>query len=184
MSEIKEVIGQLRERAQYYIGIPEQHESYTQLLDRLRELYQIDDSGFSKSVIDGINEFKKEIKNKEDSNEKPLIDPSKPVSLKNGAVVFHKYRYFVGVIDDTTNAKKLFEDPGNDKEYRVRVSKSEVKIASPKNLLIVGSAYNKRCYNCKGYVGYSLERCKRCGWYICLFCGCCGCAYKGPIHKD
>jgi uncharacterized protein YutD len=183
MHQIETTISRLKLLARYYKGIPEQEEIYSQLLKKLREFYKDDSSAFTKSELDEIKDLKKKIE-----SVSPVGFSSrskKPEELREGTAVFHKFRYFVGVIDGTTRIKHLFEDEQDDEEFRVRISKEEVKIAAARNLTIIGSGYTNRCYNCKAYVGYSLGKCSKCGWYICIVCGACGCGYHGgDSYKD
>jgi hypothetical protein len=162
----------------YYRGIPEQQEEYSRILELLRQNYQIDKTSFSKKLIQEINELKIKI-DTFDNIYKLTYKAERSEKLTKGAVVYHIFKHYIGVIDGTTTLNHLFEDKNDDKEFRIRIFKNQVKIASAKNLKIIGSAYTHRCYRCKSYVGYTLEKCNSCGWYICLNCNACGCQYRG-----
>jgi hypothetical protein len=145
----------------------------------LRDDYQSAQDVYTKNEIDEINSLKDKI----DKHDNKLpYKREKSSELKKGAIVYHKDKYYVGVIDDTTEMRELFEDVNDIVEYRVRILNKQIKIASPHNVIIIGSAYANHCYKCKGYVGYTLERCNNCSWYICNNCGACGCQYHGNMQ--
>jgi hypothetical protein len=176
MDNVKLLINKLKTLVDYYRGVSEQKDIYIMLLQELRELYEFNKTAFSNDNIVEINKLKNKI-TKYENYFLPDINPQKPVKLKNGVVVLHASHFFVGVIDGSTKLRHLFEDKNNEEEFRVRISKDKVKIASPKELIIIGSAYTSHCYKCKNFVGYSLDRCNRCKWFVCLHCGACGCGY-------
>lgn len=39
--------------------------------------------------------------------------------------------------------------------------------------------YVNHCYHCKREVNSDMQRCGKCGWYICETCGACGCDFYG-----
>jgi hypothetical protein len=183
MCKAKEIISKLRMLADYYRGISEQINVYNNILEELKECYRSDRTAFSNIDILEINNLKKRIEQ--------FVSPyslsfksEKPEKFKKGVVVFHKFLFYVGVIDGTTKIRHLFENPDNEEEYRIRISKDLLKVASPKSLIIIGSAYVNRCYKCKNFVGYSLDKCYKCTWYICLNCGACGCWYNQKRDFD
>jgi hypothetical protein len=173
-----ELISRLKMLIDFYRGVPEQKKEYQKLLNMLKYDYQLNKNIYSKNDIDEINLIKDKISKY--SNMLPY-KIEKPNELKKGAMVYHKEKYYVGVIDDTTEMRELFEDFNDIVEYRVRIFDKIIKIASPNNLIIIGMAYTNHCYKCKSYVGYTLERCTSCTWYICNNCGACGCQYHGNI---
>jgi len=172
------LVSRLRMLANNYRGIPEQQEEYNRLLELLREKFQQDKTTFTNKTIMEINALKITI---DDFNNiyKLTYKPERPEKLKNGAVVYHIFKYYIGVIDGTTRLSHLFEDENDEEEFRIRILKNQIKISSSKNLKIIGSAYTNRCYRCKSYVGYTLEQCHSCHWYICINCGACGCQFRG-----
>ena len=125
----------------------------------LKDDYQLDKNIYSKKEIDEINLIKDKISK---YNNMLPYKREEPNELKKGAMVYHKEKYYVGVIDETTEIKELFEDFNDIVEYRVRILNKQIKIASPNNLIIIGSAYTNHCYKCKCYVGYTLEQCNNC----------------------
>lgn len=56
-------------------------------------------------------------------------------SLPDGTEVQHKTHGYKGKIAGTTKIKRLFEAPDSAEEYRIKVSESEIKIASRTNLV-------------------------------------------------
>lgn len=103
---------------------------------------------------------------------------------KKGLIVKHIKKGYVGLLDDFTKIKVLFEDSNDEVEYRVVVD-GTIEIASLNNLELVENqskyANTKRsythCFNCKTIIDKSSRKCPICGWYICEICNKCGCSY-------
>jgi len=66
-----------------------------------------------------------------------------------------------------------------------RLVKIETFINSIKNRAVEvveyksNGIYRSHCYNCKSDIDENMPKCKKCGWFICLTCGNCGCQYDG-----
>lgn len=207
---LKRFLSRLSKLEQYYIGIPQQKEVYEVTLEELRTLYRSAKFLFSETDVKLIKKIKDKIEECPDIKT-PLIHSKKSIEfvdgklvihtihskeafeLVDGNLVFHKTEYYVGQLDGTTDMKELFEDPTDTIEYRVKLPRERFrKIASAKNLLVIGNAqledilpnsiqeeYASYCWHCKFQITSQFKRCETCGWYICLHCGACGCGYNG-----
>jgi hypothetical protein len=114
----RDLISRLKSLTDYYRGVPEQKEENNKLLDMLRDDYQLAQNVYSKNEIDEINSLKNKIYRY--NNQLPY-KLERTSGFKKGAIVYHKDKYYVGVIDDTTKMRELFEDLNDTFEYRVRI---------------------------------------------------------------
>lgn len=173
----------LRNLGEYFIGLEEQNEIYEKTLKELRELFSKKPELFEDKDFGEINRCKNKIElikvNKKKKEFNFARETPEDKSPKKGDVVFHKKRFFVGVIDGKTSMENLFEEEDSQKEFRVRRVLKKVEIAAEKNLIIIGECYTNHCYKCRSFIGIFLEKCSACGWFICENCGSCGCQYRG-----
>ena len=187
IKDIENILKILNMLSEYYRAVSEQAKIKDSLFENLRALYKQNPSIFSEKDIAEINNLKNTF-----SSIKPSMRYNREDNdtIRNGSIVFHKNKYYVGVIDDRTKSKDVFEDSSSVEEYRVRVRDNKVLIAAGKNLKVIGTSRKDRCFACKTQVHaiYS-EVCPKCQWFICSKCGSCGCVYsefkmREINHKD
>lgn len=104
--------------------------------------------------------------------------------FREGTFVRHVSKTIEGRVVGTTRIKKVFELAEDDFEYRIQTNNG-VKICSPSNLeFLEAEGRVSRCYNCQLKVDPMSEKCRVCGWYICIDpqCRSCGCGVgKGVV---
>lgn len=71
--------------------------------------------------------------------------------------------YIVLPLKDTVRLKKMIKGTNTDLQHN----------DSKKRKII------NHCYACRGQIYDNLKVCPKCHWYICDFCGSCGCGYGG-----
>ena len=184
---VETLLAELESMAAYYIGVPQQRIAYDKLLLCLGGMSA---DGVSQAQVDAITKARRKIEQRP-LLKFPKIELPPERGLKKGDLVYHRVKHYVGRLDGTTAAAKLFEDPQSSREYRVVLpgrSKEPRLIAAEKNLEVVSTigaaaphergSYQSQCWKCKSPIDYQLERCPTCGWYMCFHCGACGCGFK------
>lgn len=178
MQELKILMEKLSILAEYYIGIKDQVLAKDALMKELKQLYRNNREVFTDSVLHNINEIKNNFSFKFPRT--PFYE-TRGEKLKSGIVVFHKLKYYVGVIDDCATQPESFEMPSNSAQYRVFVRPDKVLIAAAENLKIIGESRTDRCWKCGNEVqAFYCKTCPACFWFVCRNCGSCDCGRKRP----
>ena len=172
-----------------YVGAPPQDRMFYQILESLKVIYKTDKTNFEKTDVDLINKLKMEMQKKEKLwlFSSRLREGINTYFLREGTIVFHKTKFFIGVIDFVKTKSNLYRIILLDQ--RIEFASSEdlenisqdyyqkVKMPSEESPKYMGSAWNSKCWSCKRLLGasYNSTKCEDCKKYICSSCKECYC---------